>query len=424
MILSFVLFIVLLFTGIPLYANLGLSSILFIFMGGFNPLTAIQKMTMSVNSFTMVAAPFFIIMGNIFNNSGVTKRIFTFANVLVGHLPGGLGHANVVGSVIFAGMSGNAVADAGGLGNIEIQAMKEAGYEPEFACAVTVSSALISPIIPPSFPMVLLAVVAEASLGRMFLGGIVPGLLMGITLCLMVAIYAKKRNYPRSPVPTLKVAWAAFKEAIWALLAPLILLVGMFSGMFTTTEAAIVAAFYSLFLGLFVYKELDFKDIPKALLSTADTNGVCAGLTMAAGLFGWMMTVSQVPQEMAALLVSITSNKILQLLIINIFLLFVGMVMDLGASVLILGPVLIPMMQTIGVDITQACLILVLNLVIGLATPPVGIVLSVTSNVSGIPFERVTKATMPFLIPLFIVLMLVTYVPAITTFIPNLVFGH
>jgi tripartite ATP-independent transporter DctM subunit len=423
MIAVFVLFLILLFTGLPLYVNMGLCSVLYIFVGDFNPITAIQKISMSVNSFTLLAAPFFIIMGNIMNNSGVTKRIFNFASVLVGNLPGGLGHANVVGSVIFAGMSGTAIADAGGLGNIEIKAMRDAGYDADFSCAVTTASSVIGPIIPPSFPMVLLAVVVEASVGRLFLGGIVPGLLMGATQMILVAIYARRRKYPRTPRPTLAIAWKAFREAFWALLAPLILLAGIFSGVFTTTEAAVVAAFYSLFLGLFVYREISFKDIPRVLLATNDTNGVALAMVMTASLFGWMLSISQVPQGITEYLVSISGNKYLLLIIINVFLLFVGMFMDSNAAILILGPILIPVMVNIGVDITQACIMMILNLMIGLITPPVGVVLYVVSNVSGVPFERVTKATIPFLVPLIIVLLLVTYVPAITLFVPNLLFN-
>jgi tripartite ATP-independent transporter DctM subunit len=420
---SFILFLILLFTGLPLYANLGICSALFIFMGGFNPITLIQKVSMSANSFTLLAAPFFILMGNIMNNSGVTRRMFNFANVLVGNLPGGLGHANVLASIMFAGMSGTAVADAGGLGNIEIRAMREAGYDDDFSCAITTASSVIGPIIPPSFPMVIIAVTAEASIGRLFLGGIVPGFLMGITLMIMVSIYAYKRNYPRNPKPTLKILWKAFREAFWALLAPVILFAGIFSGVFTPTEASVVAAFYSLFLGLFVYKEISIKDLPKILFPTAETTGVVMALVMTSSVFGWMLSVSQVPQAMSSLLLSVAGSKFILLVFINVFLIFVGMFMDSTAAILILSPILVPVMLNFGIDITQACLIIIMNLMIGVITPPVGIVLYVVANVAKVNFERVTKATLPFLIPLFIVLLMVTFIPWITTFIPGLRFG-
>jgi tripartite ATP-independent transporter DctM subunit len=423
MTLAFTLFVILLFTGLPLYANLGLCSVFYVVLGGFNPITVIQRVTMAANSFTLLAAPFFIIMGNIMNNSGVTKRIFDFASVLVGRLPGGLGHANVVGSLIFAGMSGTAVADAGGLGNIEIKAMRDAGYDADFSCAVTAASSVLGPIVPPSLPMVILAVAAEASIGRLFLGGIIPGLLMTITMMIMVAIYAHKRNYPRTPRPTLKLLWTAFREAFWALLSPVILFAGIFSGIFTPTEAAVVAAFYSLILGLFVYREFTFRDIPKVILSTCETTGVVLALVMTSSIFGWILSVSQVPQTMSAALLSIATSKIMLLVIINVFLLFVGMFMEGTAAILILTPILIPIMVNIGIDITQACLIMIMNLMIGVITPPVGVVLYVVANVSKVSFERVTKATIPFLIPLLVVLVMVTFIPWITTFIPNLVFG-
>jgi tripartite ATP-independent transporter DctM subunit len=423
MIVFFILFIILLFTGLPIYANLVICSVLYVFDGGFNPITVIQKIAMSANSFTLLAAPFFILMGNVMNNSGVTRRIFDFASVMVGHLPGGLGHANVVGSVIFAGMSGTAVADAGGLGNVEIKAMRDAGYDADFSCAVTVASSVVGPIIPPSFPMVVIAVTVEASLGRLFLAGIVPGVLMGITQMIMVAIYAYTRKYPRNPKPTLRIFWKAFRVAFWALLSPLILLVGMLSGIFTTTEAAVIAAFYSLFLGLFVYKEFKLKDIVKVLFDTSETTGVVMALLMTSAVFGWMLSVSQVPQTMSAMLLSIASSKITLLIIINVFLLIVGMFMDSTASILILSPILVPVMVNYGIDITQACILIILNLMIGLVTPPVGIVLYVVSNVSKVSFERVVKATLPFLIPLLVVLAMVTFMPWVTLLLPNLLFG-
>jgi tripartite ATP-independent transporter DctM subunit len=423
MIVSFILFIILLFTGLPLYVNLGFCSALYVFLGGFNPITVIQRVSMAANSFTLLAAPFFIIMGNIMNNSGVTRRMFDFANVLVGNRAGGLGHANVIASVMFAGMSGTAVADAGGLGNIEIKAMRDAGYDDDFSCAITAASSVIGPIIPPSLPMVILAVAAEASIGRLFLGGIIPGLMMAVTLMIMVSVFSHKRNYPRSPKPTLKMLWQAFKEAFWALMAPVILFVGIFSGIFTPTEASVVAAFYSLVLGLFVYKEFTFKDLPKVIFSTCETNGVVLALVMTASIFGWALSVSQVPQSMSQALLAIADTKILVLIIVNLFLLMVGMFMEGTAAILILAPILIPIMTSMGIDTTQACLIMIMNLMVGVITPPVGVVLYVVANVAKVPFERVTKAAIPFLVPLFIVLLMVTFIPWITTFIPNLVFG-
>lgn len=422
MIITLLVFLVLLFTGLPLFVNLGLSSFLYLFLSDTNPLIAVQRVTNAANSFTMIAAPFFILMGNLMNTGGVTRKMFRFANVLVGTVPGGMGHANVLCSALFAGMSGTAVADAGGLGNIEIEAMREVGYDDDFSCAVTCASSVLGPIIPPSLPMVILAVTVGASVGRCFVGGIIPGALIAIALCTMVAYYAKKRKYPKNPRPTLKVVWVAFKEAFFALLAPVILFAAIYTGVVTTTEAAIVAAFYSMIIGLVVYKDLKLKDIPKIMLDTVETTGVVLAIVMAANIFGYVLTIAQIPQKITLMLTSI-DNKILFLLLINIFLLFVGCFMEGTAAILILGPILIPAMMAMGVSETQACLIMILNLMIGVVTPPVGVVLYVTSNVAKVSAERVIKATVPFLLPLFIVLMIVTFIPAVTNFLPNLLYG-
>ncbi|MCI6868218.1 MAG: TRAP transporter large permease [Lachnospiraceae bacterium] len=422
MAITIVVFVVLLFTGLPLYVNLGLSSFLYIFLSGDNPMVVVQRITQASNSFTMIAAPFFILMGNLMNTGGVTRKMFRFANVIVGTVPGGMGHANILCSALFAGMSGTAVADAGGLGNIEIAAMREVGYDDDFSCAVTSASSVLGPIIPPSLPMVILAVTVGASVGRCFIGGIIPGVLIAGALCVMVAYYAKKRNYPKNPRPTKNEVWVAFKEAFWALLAPVILFTAIYTGIVTTTEAAIIAALYSLIIGLVTYKDLKLKDIPKVMLSTCETTGVVLSIVMTANIFGYALTIAQVPQAITAFLTGI-SNKFLFLLLINIFLLFVGCFMEGTAAILILAPILIPAMQAMGVSETQACLIMIVNLMIGVVTPPVGVVLYVTSNVAKVSANRVIKATMPFLIPLFIVLMLITYVPVLTNFLPNLLYG-
>lgn len=422
MTITLIVFLVLLFTGLPLFVNLGLSSFLYMFLSGENLMIVVQRITQASNSFTMIAAPFFILMGNLMNTGGVTKKMFRFANVVVGTVPGGMGHANILCSALFAGMSGTAVADAGGLGNIEIEAMRDVGYDDDFACAVTSASSVLGPIIPPSLPMVILCVTVGASVGRCFVGGIVPGILMALALCSMVAFYAHKRNYPRNPRPTWRVVWVAFKEAFLALMAPIILFVSIYTGIVTTTEAAIIAALYSLIIGLFGYKDLKFKDVPKIMLATCETTGVVLSIVMTANIFGYILTVAQIPQMITTVLAGI-GNKVVFLLVINVFLLFVGCFMEGTAAILILSPILVPAMEAMGVSETQACLIIILNLMIGVVTPPVGVVLYVTSNVAKVSANRVIKATMPFLIPLFIVLLIVTFVPAVTNWLPNLLYG-
>lgn len=417
-----ILFVILLFTGLPLYVNLGLSSFLYFFVSGQNPMMVVQRITQTANSFTMIAAPFFILMGNLMNTGGVTRKMFRFANEIVGNVPGGMGHANVLCSALFAGMSGTAVADAGGLGNIEIEAMREVGYDDDFACAITAASSVLGPIIPPSLPMVIMCVTVGASVGRCFVGGLLPGILIALALGLMVAFYAKKRCYPRNARPTLRTLWLAFKDAVFALLSPVILFAAIYTGVVTTTEAALIAAFYSLIIGLLAYRDLKLKDVPKVMLSTCETTGVVLSIVMAANIFGYILTIAQVPQSITTFLMGI-SSKVLFLIFINLFLLFVGCFMEATAAILILGPILVPAMQAMGVSETQACLIMIVNLMIGVITPPVGVVLYVTSNVAKVSANRVIKATMPFLIPLFIVLLIITFVPGVTNWLPNLIYG-
>ena len=420
--IALIVFLVLLFTGLPLYVNLGLSSFLYMFLTNSNPMIVVQRITQASNSFTMIAAPFFILMGNLMNTGGVTRKMFRFANEIVGSVPGGMGHANVLCSALFAGMSGTAVADAGGLGNIEIEAMREIGYDDDFSCAVTAASSVLGPIIPPSLPMVIMAVTVGASVGRCFVGGVIPGVLIASALCMLVAYYANKRCYPRKPRATPRVLWLAFKDAALALLSPVILFAAIYTGVVTTTEAALIAAFYSLIIGVLAYKDLKIKDLPRVMLSTCETTGVVLSIVMTANIFCYILTVAQIPQMITAFLMSIQS-KFVFLIVINLFLLFVGCFMEGTAAILILGPILVPAMMKMGVSETQACLIMVVNLMIGVITPPVGVVLYVTSNVAKVSASRVIKATTPFLIPLFIVLMIITFVPAVTNWLPNLVYG-
>ena len=420
--IALIVFLVLLFTGLPLYVNLGLSSFIYMFLTNSNPMIVVQRITQASNSFTMIAAPFFILMGNLMNTGGVTRKMFRFANEIVGSVPGGMGHANVLCSALFAGMSGTAVADAGGLGNIEIEAMREIGYDDDFSCAVTAASSVLGPIIPPSLPMVIMAVTVGASVGRCFVGGVIPGVLIASALCMLVAYYANKRCYPRKPRATPRVLWLAFKDAALALLSPVILFAAIYTGVVTTTEAALIAAFYSLIIGVLAYKDLKIKDLPRVMLSTCETTGVVLSIVMTANIFCYILTVAQIPQMITAFLMSIQS-KFVFLIVINLFLLFVGCFMEGTAAILILGPILVPAMMKMGVSETQACLIMVVNLMIGVITPPVGVVLYVTSNVAKVSASRVIKATTPFLIPLFIVLMIITFVPAVTNWLPNLVYG-
>lgn len=415
-----ILWLILIFIGCPLYLSLGAVSLLYAVLSGSNLVIIPQKISMAANSFPLLAAPFFILMGNIMNFSGVTNRIFKFADVLVGWMRGGLGHANIIASVIFAGMSGAAVADAGGLGTIEIEAMRKAGYDDDFSCAITAASATIGPIIPPSLPMIIYGAQSETSIGKLFIAGVIPGILMAVALGIMVEAKARKNNYPYQKWQGFKVLFKAFIDAFWALMAPVILLLGIMLGIFTPTEAATVSAFYALILGLFVYKEFKLKELPKLMLMAVSTNGVVLALVMTAMAFGYSLTIAQIPQMAGSSLLALTSNPYIILFLINIFLLFIGLFMESTAAMLILIPIFMPVINQIGIDPVQFGIIMVLNLMIGTITPPVGVVLSVTGNIANVSFDRVAKATTPFLIPLIIVLLLVTYVPYITLFLPSL----
>src|SRR5688572_16362330 len=279
--------------GVPLFVGMALAAMAFAYLGGFPMGIVPQKIGQSANSFPLLAAPLFILMGNIMNSAGITERIFTFATACVGWLRGGLCHANILGSVIFAGMSGSAVADAGGIGTLEIKAMRDEGYDPETAAAITAASATIGPIIPPSLPMVIYGVSADVSIGGLFLAGVIPGLLMAGSLMLMVADVARRRNLPRHPFPGARDLWIAFRRAFWALMTPVVLFGGMITGYFTPTEAAAVAAVYALVLGLGVYGEFNVRSLPKIIVDTVETTGIVMALVMTAGALGWCMSISR-----------------------------------------------------------------------------------------------------------------------------------
>jgi tripartite ATP-independent transporter DctM subunit len=416
--------LLILLMGVPIFASMGLAATAFIYWGGFPGVVIPQKVAQAANSFPLLAAPFFILMGNLMNSAGITDRIFRFAKVCVGWWRGGLCHANILASVIFAGMSGSAVADAAGLGTVEIKAMRDAGYDADTAAAVTAASATIGPIIPPSLPMIIYGVVAEASIGGLFIGAIIPGLLMAVAMMVLVTRMAHKRNMPREPYPSLRDVWHAFRGAFWALMAPILLIGGMMSGIFTPTEAAAVAAFYALILGLFIYRDFNIRELPRIILNTVETTGVLLAIVMGAVLFGWAMSISQFPQAIGAQIVSWTSSPLVILLLVNVLLLIVGCFMEAIAAMLILIPILVPVAMKVGIDPIQFGVIFVLNLMIGTVTPPVGMVLFVTAKVAEISFERVTRATMPFLIPLLAVLAAITLWPPLTTWLPGIAFGR
>ncbi|KFB10813.1 TRAP transporter large permease [Nitratireductor basaltis] len=421
--LLFVLLFAMIVLGVPVGISLAASSAVFIFLDGRIPdVVVIHRMVNGVDSFPLLAVPFFILAGNLMNTAGITERIFDFAKALVGWMRGGLGHVNIGASVIFAGMSGAAVADAGGLGAIEIKAMRDAKYEPGFAVGITAASSTIGPIIPPSLPMVIYGVVAGASIGQLFAAGLVPGLLMAVSLMVMVAWYARKRNYPRDQAFRISILYYTFKRAFLSLLTPIIIVGGILTGAFTPTEAAIAACAWAMFLGLFVYRSLPWKRFLRVSMDTIETTAVVLFIVAAASIFAWILTSNRVPEHFASLILTVSENPIIVLLLINLILLVVGCFMETVAAITILVPVLLPIAMQMGVDPVHFGVILVLNLMIGLLTPPVGMVLYVLSRVSKVPFERCMSATLPFLVPLFLVLLAVTFIPAVTMWLPTLIY--
>ncbi len=415
--------LVLLLMGAPVAVALGGGSLIFIMVSGQVPdLVVLHRMVGGVDSFPLLAVPFFILAGNLMNSAGITVRIFDFAKSIVGWLPGGLGHVNVGASVVFAGMSGAAVADAGGLGSIEIKAMKDAGYDTEFSVGITAASSTIGPIIPPSLPMVIYGVLASASIGKLFAAGFIPGLLMAVSLMIMIAVIARRRNYPVDAAFRLSNLIFRTRDAFLSLMTPVIVAGGIITGILTPTEAAIAAAAYALFLGLFIYRSLTLKSLAWVTIRSIETTAVVLFIVAAASIFAWILTSNNVAVNIAKTMLTLTDSKVALTLIILVLLLVVGCFMETIAAMIILVPVLLPIALQFGFDPTHFGVVMVLTLMISLLTPPVGVVLYVLSSISGLSFERCVAATAPFLVPLLVVLLLVAFIPELSLWLPNLVF--
>lgn len=420
--LLFIVLAVLMIGGAPVAVALGTASLVYLFIEGLPPVTMLHNMISGVNSFTLLAVPFFIMVGHLMNTGGITTRIFTFARALVGWLPGGLGHVNIGASVIFAGMSGAAVADAGGLGNIEIKAMRDAGYDVDFSVGITAASSTIGPIIPPSLPLIIYGVIASTSIGQLFAAGIVPGFMMAISLMIMVSWYAKRRNYPRDAAFSFRTLGTASISAFLPLLTPAIIIGGIGTGVFTPTEAAVVAVVYALFLGGVIYRTLTWRHLLRVTMDTIETTAAILMIVATAAIFAWILTANQAAQHVTNFMLSLTDNKHVILVLMMVVILVVGLFMETIAALTILVPVLLPVAASIGVDPVHLGIIVVLNLMLGLLTPPVGMVLYVLSRVSGVRFEDCVRATAPFLVPLVIVLMLLVFIPELSLALPTLLY--
>ncbi|PPA69132.1 TRAP transporter large permease [Jeotgalibacillus proteolyticus] len=418
--LLFISFIVLIFLGVPVAFSLGLSSLIYLVVADI-PLTVIpQRMFGGLNSFVLLCIPGFILAGNLMNAGGITDRIVGFANNCFGHIRGGLGLANVGSSMGFAGISGTALADTASIGSVMIPAMKKEGYGPGFSAAVTASSSTVGPMIPPSLPLIIVGTLASLSIGDLFLAGAVPGLLLGIGLMIPTYLISVKRNYPKGERKSFKAIWKSFTGAFWAILMTVIILYGILGGLFTPTEASIVAVLYAFVIGIFVYKELPIKKIPEIMLSSMTSTASIMLLVGFANLFGWIMVREQIPQLVADSILGVSTNAIIVILLVNLLLLFVGTFMETIAALVILFPVLLPVALQVGMDPITFGVMMVLNLVIGLVTPPVGVCLFVASQIGKVPIGKTAIELLPFIGVSLAILMLVAFVPQVTLFLPSL----
>jgi TRAP-type C4-dicarboxylate transport system permease large subunit len=459
-----IIFLFLLSGGLPVAMAMAAASLLYLlFVPSSPPFVVVHRMVSGIDSFPLLAVPFFILAGNLMNTAGITHRIYSYALALVGWLKGGLGHVNVVGSVVFAGMSGTAIADAAGLGTIEVKAMTDHGYDPEFAVGVTAASATLGPIIPPSLPFVIYGMMANVSVGSLFLAGIVPGVFMALLMMLTVAYFAHKNgwggdvkfNWPKllkALMETLVViAWplviwllvtevgthaqltvlvglvllfAADKlfnfQAVLPIMTPVLLIGGMTTGVFTPTEGAIAACVWALILGFLWYRTLNFKLFVKICLDTVETTATVLFIVAAASIFGWLLTATGVTAAIGQWVLGVTDQPWQFLLLANLLMLFVGCFLEPTAAITILVPILIPICQQLGIDLVHFGLIMVLNLMIGLLHPPMGMVLFVLARVANLSVERTTMAILPWLVPLIGSLILITYVPSISLWLPRL----
>jgi tripartite ATP-independent transporter DctM subunit len=417
-----VLFLVLLglmAVRVPVYLAMGVASLVYFLQTQTSLVILAQRVALVLDSFPLVAIPLFMLAGRLMTVGGVTRRIYSFCHDLVGSIPGGLGHVNIAGSLVFSGMSGSALADLGGLGQIEIKAMLAAGYDRRFTLGVTLASSILGPIIPPSIPAVIYAMNADVSVTAVFLAGIGPGLLIAALQMIFVGLIAIRRDFPREPRPSLDRLTRSGVAALPALLAPLLLVGGMTLGLFTPTEAATAAVGYSLLLGLIVYRELR---APEAIRMTVEVGQEVAGLTIiiAMGLvFGWILTVEQVPQSMAALILRFSDQKALVLCAINVLVLFLGCFLEGPVLLLVLPPILVPPLARIGVDPIHFGIVLIIAVGIGMYLPPMGVALYAVQRFSNTEFGEVVAAVMPWLLPLVVALFIVTYVPWLALSVPR-----
>jgi C4-dicarboxylate transporter, DctM subunit len=421
----FVVLIGLILLGVPVFASMGLTAVMaFIVLGqGHLLLMVPQRMFASTTSFTLLAIPFFILMGNVMNTGGITKRIFRFARAIVGHIWGGLGQVNVIASMLFSGMSGAAVADAAGLGLIELKAMEDHGYDRKFSAAITAASSTIGPVIPPSIPFVIYGHLTGVSVGKLFMAGCLPGVMMGLALMIAVYFISKHRNYPREEGTKIEELLISGKEAILPMGTMVIIIGGILGGVFTPTEASVVASLYAMFLAIIVYKEVKIRDLPKLFWETLLHTIRVMFIIATAGLFSWLMIHQRIPQQVIIGLTAISANKYIVLTIIIFILLILGCFLEGIAVLLITIPIFLPIIMEFNINPIQFGVIMTLASMLGLLTPPVGMCLYAVSSISKVRIGDLSKELWPYLLGIFIVLLLVTFIPQISLWLPNVVIG-
>ena len=419
MAIFFITFVILLLVGVPISISIGASAVLGCLVLDYPMMVIGQKMVTGIDSYLLIAIPLFILAGNLMNAGKITDKIFSFAKELVGWIPGGLGHANVVASIIFAGMSGSAAADAGGLGTIEMEAMTKNGYDEDFSGAVTAASSVIGPIFPPSIPLIIYGATASVSVAKLFMGGVLPGLLMGVALMVLVFLFAIKYKFERHPFRMAALV-RQFFGSILSLITPLIILAGFTTGWFTPTEASSIAVAYSLIIALIVYRTMDWKTFTDCLLESAITSANTLFIIGTSTLFPYVLVKEGASAEIASFILGISQNPAVILLIINVVLLILGMFMEPGAILTLMLPVLLPIVKDLNIDLVHFGVVMVLNLMIGQVTPPFGVCLFIISDVAKIKLDRLYKSILPFLIPLVVVLLMCTYIPGIVTWLPNM----
>ncbi|PVA07774.1 TRAP transporter large permease [Thalassorhabdomicrobium marinisediminis] len=405
--------------GLPVAVTLGVSSLSYLLVTGIPPVVMPQKMYAGMDVFVLLSIPGFILAGNLMNRGGITERIIRFANSLVGWIRGGLGLTNVGASMLFGGITGTAVADAASIGGVMIPGMKKAGYPADFSAAVTAASSTVGPIIPPSVPMIIVGALSGISVGKMFLAGAIPGILMGLAMMVTTYLIARKKDFPRQDWQGLGEIGRSFGGAFWALAMTGIILYGLLSGIATPTETAIVASVYAMVIGLLIYRELSLREIPKIVVDSAVSATGILLLVGFANVFGWILVSEQIPQAIASAVLSMTDNKFLVILIINILLLLVGMFMETIAALIILFVPLLALAVAVDIEPLHFATFAVLNLMIGLTTPPLGVCLFVCAGIARLPLTPVVIAILPFLLTNILVLLLVSYVPAISTWLPS-----